>query len=441
MARTNPLTIFLLCLHLVLGQNYSTNIESTPTILNTTTEPTPVTYEYVIRLIFGLENEKVSTFLLDTIFNNSNNITTTDIISLYSLDYLTLSSTNDILKELHYKPSKALSIDGLEKYLSDFGIDFKDLYKAVFITHLKLTGFPLRNFFIDLGVNIEDFANAIYFGEPDPFEVFKKGNFSEKNLDTALEKLSKTKDDLFEACKIEILNNVRSKSTEEFLNILKTHNFDRVEAMNLWKYLELDLESVERVTVFADLLDQIKFNLENTSYLGILSANKVAINKEIYKNIKEKMELSKIFAQSIYDNTTVELKEEKPYYENIVTLSLETDNFTTFIQVATTNKDLEHCQIITLENDTLISQYVEKVTNKNDTLEVSREDFNITSLIPGSPLICDNKVYGLAKEINNDEIVFDAFIVDSGAINIVFSPFLFVCLFVILLFIYNCDIL
>ncbi|CAG9857419.1 unnamed protein product [Phyllotreta striolata] len=425
----NILPVLLLCLlHQVQGQTHNTT-----TTTNATTPAPEETFEYLVKFVFGLETEKIPGYLLDTIFNGSANTTTEDMIALYGLQNVNLSATVEVLERLRYDTSRIFSIDGLSVYLSQFRVGFKDFYNSVLMGNLGITGLPLRNFLVAFGVRTGDFSDAMTFGEPDPWEVFKRGTFNETTLEMALGAINRTRNELFEACRDHALDIVRSKSRREFLEILKSHNFDRVEAKNLWDIMELDVENVENVTAFKDLLDNIKLTLENSTFLGVLTGKRVAVNKDVYSSIKEELELSKMYAQSPYDNTTVEVTIDKPHYKDIVTFSLEEDNFTTFIEAATSDRNLDNCVFVTLENEAVVHRQVESAVKEEDGFEVEAGDLNITDLMPGSPLVCGNKVYGLAKEIDDDRVIFDGFGIDSGSMMAVLNPVLvLVCLMVYL---------
>ncbi|XP_057669922.1 uncharacterized protein LOC130902107 [Diorhabda carinulata] len=377
------------------------------------------TFEYIIKLVFGLENEKVPSYLVNWIYENSNDVTPNDIISLYSINNWNLSTTTRVLEELGYNPHHFFSVDGLENILMELKLDFKNFYDTIFFRKLGVSGIQLRNFLKNLDINTNDFSNAMTYGEGDPLEIFKKGNFSEENFQNGLQDMDKSKEELFEACKEEILLSVSTKTTNEIITVLNKYGFNKEKALKLWNFTNINIEDVNNIVVFSDLLDEFKFNLDNITYLGIFINKSIAINQIVLENIKNNMRLCKLFAQKLSDyNATVEIMNmPKSYNQQIVTLPVvNRDNFTTNpAEISATITDLHNCTFITVENDAPIYQKVQNIVINDLNLQVNLDLLNISKLVLGSPLICDNKVYGLAKNVEDGNVVFDTFVVEPSS--------------------------
>lgn len=388
---------------------------------NITASPSPLlpeeNFEYIIKLVFGLENEKVPEYLVNWIYENSNDVTPSDIIALYSIGNVNLSTTTRILEELGYNPYNFFGVVGLENILMDLKLDFKNFYNTIFFNTLNVTGIELRNFLQKLDINTNDFSNAMTYGEGNPLEIFKKGNFSEGNVQNGLQDINKTKEELFEACKEEILLSVATKTTTEMITILNKYNFDNKKALQLWNFTKINIEDVNNITVFSNLLVDLKFSLDNITYLGIFINKSIAINEIVLDNIENHLRLCKLFAQKLTkNNATVEIINTPTLYNKqiIILPTVNSNNFTNPAEISTTTTDLYNCTFVTVENGTFTYQQVQKVVINDLRLQISSEFLNISELILGSPLICDNKVYGLAKDIDEGNVIFDTFVVEKG---------------------------
>ncbi|XP_072388501.1 uncharacterized protein [Diabrotica undecimpunctata] len=435
MAQLNTvLPVLLFIVSVVWCQPTSVPVNQTATpIKSTTVSPAiPEKYEYIVKLLFGLENEKIPEFIVHAIYDG-NFTTPADLIMLYDIGNISLARTVEVLQKLKYNPSNVLSMKGVETILDDLNVRFKNFYNTIFLEKLNISGVHLRNFLQALNINTAEFSEAMTYGDEDPLVIFKKGNFSATSFQNALNIINATEDEFYSVCRDEIFRIVISgNSTSDVLSNLKTYKFDQREALQLWKIMNLTGENVENVPVFADLLTSLEDSLKDTTYLGVVTSNvQVGINEGVYDDIKDKMKLAKLYAQSIYNNNTAALISEKSDFTDLVTFKVQNHNFTKYAQIATTKKDLTNCVFVTVNNGTVISTKIEIARYRDSEIRV---ELNLTQLIQGSPLICDNKVYGLAKEIDDGDIIFDTFKVnsDKSAVDTnVLSTYLAILCFVV----------
>ncbi|XP_028138415.1 uncharacterized protein LOC114332837 [Diabrotica virgifera virgifera] len=418
MAKINTaLAVLLFIVSVAWCQPTSVPVNQTSPPVQSTTSTTvppsiPEKYEYIVKLLFGLENEKIPEFIVKAIYD-ANFATPADLIMLYDVGNISLAQTVEVLQKLKYDPSNVLSMKGLETILDDLNVKFKNFYNTIFLEKLNISGVQLRNFLQALNINTAEFSEAMTYGDEDPLVIFKKGNFSSANFQKALNTINETEEKFYSVCRQEIFQIVITQnSTSDVLSNLKKYHFDQREALQLWKIMNVTEENVESVPVFADLLTSLEDSLKDTTYLGVITSNtQVGINEAVYDDIKDKLKMAKLYAQSIYNNNnTVALVPEKSEFTDLVTFKVQNHNFTEHAQIATTKKDLTNCLFVTVNNGTVISTKVDVARYRDSEIKV---ELNLTQLIQGSPLICDKKVYGLAKEIDEGDIVFDTFNVDS----------------------------
>ncbi|KAG5895535.1 hypothetical protein JTB14_010679 [Gonioctena quinquepunctata] len=432
-SKRSLLLAVLLC---PLAPIFCQNITAIPNSQNSTTDPTPQSppnYDYLVKLLFNIQETKVPAFLIDTIYTNSSakSIAVNDVLQLFGIGNLSLPSTTDALTALDIQPEKVLSMTGLETFLNELNINFREFYTQIFSVKLNISGIALRNFIIALSIDEKEFSSAMSYNDPDPLEEFKKGNFSRASLESALNGTGNTVEDLFVACREELFFKARNLETEEVVGILTRYNFAQTQVNKLWKYLNLTMNDVYNISVFSNILEDTIVKLNENSYLGVvLSQRSIAINKKVYETWKGQT-ISKMFAQTIDNSSTLKIEEKllSPDFDNIVILKTNgTYDNSSIVQWAATAEDLKNCIFITLENDSVIMENIEDAKNVYPYFEV-RSNVSRTDLVLGSPLVCQNIVYGLAREVQEmNSVIFDAFAKlpysSSGLTNIVFSRYL-----------------
>ncbi|XP_074029821.1 uncharacterized protein [Leptinotarsa decemlineata] len=427
--------VILLC---AFSQNWCQNSTDLPMQGNSTTELIPTqspnmtntkNYDYLMKVLFNIQENKIADFLVNTTFTNmpKNVITVSDIVQLYGLGNISLCSTNAALVTLNINPANLLSINGLEVILKEFQITFKNFYEEIFSIKLNISGLPLRNFITALGINNGEFTSAMSYNDPDPFEEFKKGNFSKESIDAALNGTGKTLEDLFAACRDMFLSKVVTLETDELLEVFKKYDFAQEKAVQLWHYLNISTEDVNAIPVFENLLAQAIYELNQKTYLGVLMKERsIAINKKVFDLWKNRP-MSKIYAQSIDKSITLEIEQKQlpSRFNNIIILGINGIYNGAIADVGTTPKLIRNCTFITLQNGTVVSMDVHVANYVFPNFEIT-SNLTEAEFVVGSPLICQNEIYGLAAELlESDTVVFESFIIKphmtSSALSKVFN--------------------
>ncbi|KAJ8932150.1 hypothetical protein NQ314_014934 [Rhamnusium bicolor] len=210
------------------------------------------TYDYIIEIGFKLNEEKVPEYLIDIIYDEAPKraVTTNDVFSLYGLKTINLTTTLDFLSQLNIPSEDIFSLDGFDKFLAELTVDFKEFYNRVIIGKLNITGNPLRDALESLNIDVNNFSMGMAYGNPDPYEEFKKGNYSKECVESALQKSNRTFDELFIASRDEFLSKALTLEIKRIIESLLKYGFHKPKALELWKALNLTVENVYKVPVF-----------------------------------------------------------------------------------------------------------------------------------------------------------------------------------------------
>ncbi|KAJ8955663.1 hypothetical protein NQ318_008532 [Aromia moschata] len=402
------------------------------TISSSSTEspsvPVKPTYDFVVEIGFNLNEDKMPEYIVDIIYDNSTekSITVDDILSLYELKTIELDNIIEVFDSLGIQSQNVFSLDGFDKFLTETRLDFKEFYNKVIIGRLNITGYPLRDLLVALEIDINTFSMSMAYGDPDPYEVFKKGNFTKEAVDTALEKAGTTLEELFLACRDEFLSKATDINTENIIGSLLKYNFDKVKALKLWNVLYLNMENVYRVPAFKQLLSDLSRELNQNPLLGVLtSPNNITINRKAYETWRSEKDIVTLYVESISHKFILQITDTvDTELDNILILkSIAIEPYDEvalpYVEIGKSSGELVNCKFVTVLNGTLLINDVAVVTNHGTYLQMPKN--NITELIPGSPLICHEKLYGIAREIKSAEIILDAF---SGISRLIVNMYL-----------------
>lgn len=429
--------LFLICL---IQVNSIHSIPSEVTTFSTTSLPasagTTGIYDYLVQIAFNLVEEKIPEYLVNIIYDQSP-VTTRDIVTLYRLETIDRTTTLDFLWKLNISIETVFSVDSLDKFLTELKIDFKGFYNTVIINKLNVTGIPLRDLLTTLNIDTYNFSTGMAYGDPDPYEEFKKGNYTYETLVSALEKTNKTLDDLFEACRDMFVTQALTLDSKHIVSSLGKYGFGKRKALDLWRVLGLTMENVYAVSSLKNLLDEFEKKLNNVPNLGVRTAmNGITINKKVYDtwNSDDPIQpyaefVSSKFRLKIIDEVDTEL-------DNIILLRaavLESQvEHTAYIAKGIATGNIKNCQFITLDRNVIVTINVTDAVNNASYIQIPKG--NITDLVLGSPLVCNGRVYGLAREISGDEIVLDSF---SGVTKIFLNGYLYSVAIIVYVYVYS----
>ncbi|KAJ8979035.1 hypothetical protein NQ317_005139 [Molorchus minor] len=331
------------------------DVTESTTSVYTSESPSGPSYDYVVEIGFNLNEENVPEYVVRIIYENSTekSITTDDVLDLYGLKNIELNEILDYFDKLNIQSNRIFSLDGFDKFLTELRIDFKEFYNRVLIGRLNITGYPLRDLLVTLEVDINNFSMGMAYGDPDPYEVFKKGNFSKYSVESGLQTGGRTLEDLFLACRDEFLMKAATLETSKIVDSLSKYNFDQSKSLELWSQIGLTMENVYKVPSFKRLLNDLSRELNKVPSLGVLTGpNNITINRKLYETWQNK--------EHFYVDDT-EL--DQILLLNVVLIEPNEDDLP-YIDIGTASNNLINCKFITLNNGTVVIRDIAMAVNE-----------------------------------------------------------------------------
>nr|CAI5862176.1 unnamed protein product [Callosobruchus analis] len=385
-------------------------------------EPPVTNYDYIVKFILNMDESKVPYYIVNGIYSNrfEGNITVDDVIDLYRIRQLSLDQAKLVLNSLDVRTSTVFSEDTFEMIMKELKLDFITFYTNVFLTTFGTTGEPLRRFLEILDIDLTAFTSAIVLGIGDPLDVVKGGNFT--NLEPALKEIGKTPNDLYKASMNTFADAAIKLPLREFVTILNKNGLTEAKALSLWNTIGIDIRDIYLNQDFNKLLLETNMDLRKEVVGVLIGDNRIVTDINVGLFLKQAKQISRIQATTL--NNTVELKDIKPAhssFESMAVLDFQSEHNTSHISYGMLDKTVENCTFITLRNDTLVSEIVIPVDKKTH-IEIESKTAS-DYVIPGSPLVCDHKVYGLARESGHSSgvIVLDNFREITSNANILSS--------------------
>lgn len=371
---------------------------------------------YLVRISAVIDDLQVPEYLTNIIINRSStyNIRSDDVLSLWGLKTVNISDFERILSSLNISSSSVFSLNAFESFLTELQLNFNEIYSNI-VKEMAIDPSVQLTFLESIGVNSFSFSFALQFS--DSFVEFKKGNFSKDLFVTALKTINITSGQLFESCRNQIINGILRKSPEDNFLILQKYGIDAKKISMLGKTLVVDASRPNQIPVFENLLRKVLWEIDHASPLAILVRyNQVIINKRISDMFLDKP--IKIVAQDLdYNNTWPVLNTQNSTMPDIMLLSLEKTHSPSdpkrYATLASTKNSLENCIFFSVDNNrTKIFEIVSSVENTGGLLKFNSSLFS-SDVSMGSPLVCANKVYGLAEEVSAGVVTLKAFIVEG----------------------------
>ncbi|CAH1967477.1 unnamed protein product [Acanthoscelides obtectus] len=395
-------------------------------------EPPITSYDYIVKFTINMDENKVPYYIVNGIYNRfEGNVTVDDVIQLYRIRQLSLNQAKLVLNSMDVPTDTVFSGDTFETVLKDLRLDFTTFYSNVFLLSFGTSGEPLRIFLETLDIDLPAFTSSIVLGMGDPLDVIKQGNFS--NLEPALNEIGKTPNDLYKASMNTFADAAVKLSLREFVEILKKNGLTEAKALILWNTIGIDVRDIYLNQDFNKLLLETNMDLRKDVVGVLIGNNSIVTDINVGIFLKEAKQISRIEAKPL--NDTLELKDIKPAYssfESLAVLNFQSEHNTSYISYGMLNGKEENCTFITLRNDTIVTEIVTPVDKKTHVEIESKMPSEY--VIPGSPLVCDDKVYGLARDNGHSSgiVILDNFREITSGTNMLSS-----CLVVLIIGIIN----
>lgn len=403
------------------GQNIEVN-RKMKTINNSGIKIDTKPPDYLMRISSVIEDSKVPEFLSNVIPTKSSghNISTDDFLTLYGMKTISFTEFKTILSSLNISTSSVFSEIVLENILTDFGINFNKFYANI-MKDLQLTQKEKLKLLQTLGIDPKSFSFNLEFG--DAFVDFKKGNVFKGDFLMALKSVNKTVIQIFDTCRKEIINAIVNKSIEQIFDALQKLGLDRSKLTFALRAFKVDSSKARKIKSIDKLLNDLVLEIENNSPLGVLVRyDKVITNRKIEDMFNNRP--LNITVQHLYENS----KDVVVIVQNTKLLDIVSLDFNktaapkdnnTYAITASTKEALKNCVFFSLDaKKSIVFEIPEKIENNGRFLRFNSTKFS-SKVSVGSPLVCYNKVYGLAENVLEGVVTLQALIkIDTGERNV-----------------------
>lgn len=351
---------------------------------------------------------------------HNHNITLKDVIEVTKMDTYSFTFINGLLERFDIHPEEFITVESLESAFNALNISILSIYKELvtkgFVPDAKKNVPEILDV---LGIDQAEFNNIILYGsDADLFKLLKSSNITGEGVKSAFNIIGKTPSDFYDFIRPSIFAQIKLYSLDTLLYQL--HQFDIGEkqlkdVLEAFEVAPNDLYGVESFrAAFEQFVDEI--NKEYT--IGVLYSNsEVATANSVLKKIGEYQYSIGVSAAAVDTSTTYPVSEFKlfddqcsftPLILNVGALSGR--NPAVVADSYNTTHLLGNCKYITTDGSLLL---VEEVTSAhNHKVDLKVELSNIELYKVGSPLFCDDKLFGLAEERKDNSVGFRTFYCD-----------------------------
>ncbi|CAG9764456.1 unnamed protein product [Ceutorhynchus assimilis] len=368
--------------------------------------------DYLVQLLFSISEARLPNYLVDVIYNRpvQKGISVDAVLGLYQIRNVSLNTTQSILNELDITQSRVFSINGFNYTLETFNWTFTNFYNTL-VSRINLSGLPLRNALRQLNIDDAQFSAGIAYGDPDPWQEFIRGNFTQVNMELACAEAGITLEQLWQGVRDLFILNLETFQIEDFIRLLLNHDITQRHALIIWSAIPVTLEHVYSLHLYNDIIGNFSERLNNQTSLGVItSLQGMVTHRAIHDLFKEERELLIIQAQTLLTRTILTVGNiNDTIYRNLVVLELSQDvspNLTV-IPVTNRNADVTNCDYVTFQNNNILTVNVPTANFTNETYVIPTSVIN--NVVPGSALVCNQTVHALVRGVVGDAIVADAF--------------------------------
>ncbi|XP_050306181.1 uncharacterized protein LOC126743231 [Anthonomus grandis grandis] len=377
------------------------------------TQEASLSQDYLTRILLNISEARIPNYLINVIYDRpvEKSISAQAVLTLYQANTTNLTFAEHVLQSWNVSNSQVFSINGFYYTMNLFNWTFTNFYNTA-INRLGLSGAPLRNGLVALNINVNEFSAGIAYGEPDPWQEFIKGNFSRENLEVACSAAGITLEALWEVVRDLFINDLITFQVEDFVRLLLNHNIQKQHALIMWNSIPITLEHVYSIPLYSEIISNFSSRVSQQNALGVLISNRdVVVHRTLQEFFEAERELLDIHAETVITRTSLLIGEvNTTIYNNLVVLRHNVDTpFTnlTAITVASENSNLTNCSYVTFQNNNVMTVNVPLAIYDNDSYILPRSV--VQNVIPGSALVCNVTVYGLARGAENGHIVVDPF--------------------------------
>ncbi|XP_066262785.1 uncharacterized protein [Euwallacea similis] len=370
-----------------------------------------ISQDFLTQLQFSVNESNIPNYIVHTIYGHSseNNITTQNILNLYSTSSISLATAENILDRLNIERSQVLSLEGLNYTLDLFNITFTTFYNTI-IDDLNVR--QKQDYFLPLlQIDTSKFYSTLISGG-DTWAEFSKGNFTRANIEVAAEEAGVTLEKIWTNTTKQFEPSLLSYEVGSFIDLLKSHELGETEALAIWEVVPISNQQVYSMPIFEGIIKQALARANNQSVFGSITGEReLIIHRNIYDQFGHDRRVLTIRATTVVSKTILGIDEfNVTGYRSFVTLRhTPITELTSLVIVKTAeqNIDLVNCSYVAPYLDGVIILEVPSATyNKDYTYSVP---LTVDRVVAGSALVCNDTLYGLAREAVEGGVLVDAF--------------------------------
>lgn len=405
-----------------------TAINNITQVIETTTEYVlPIDTSSILLIKFDLKDESVNQVASQIIYNaTSTNITVNDLVELTQAETLNLTVINEALDQLDLTSTDLFDFGSLETAFTELNISALTVYRKLLDEFIPDPRQNVPRLLDTFEIDQSNFNDVILYGtDADLFTILKSANFSEENVQQAFNAiLGKTPSDLYDFVKPLIFPRIRVYSIERLLEIVKKSELTPKHFEDVLDVFRVSRARYDEVPVFkASLNDYIKAINNLELYGTLVNWNNIATVNLVYNRYQHLKSVANMYVETIatprinYKVANIEAYSDDCLYGPVI-VNFEGNYKGRTIEITedypADNHHVHGCYYVVTTatgGGVLISEKLTHVHYKQFSLiaDVS----NTTEFKTGSPLICNNQLYGVAEDINKGRIGFRSFNCDG----------------------------
>ncbi|XP_066142791.1 uncharacterized protein [Euwallacea fornicatus] len=367
--------------------------------------------DFLTRLQFSVNESSVPNYIVHVIYGHlsQHNVTTQNILNLYSTSSISLVTAENILDQLNIEHSQVFSPKGLNYTLDLLNITFTTFYNTI-IDDLNVRT-KQDNFLPLLQIDKFNFYSAL-ISDGDVWSEFSKGNFTRENIEAAAQVAGVTLENVWTNTTKQLEPSFLNYEVESFVNLLKSHGVGETEALVIWKAIPISNQQVYSMPIFDGMVKQVLARARSQSVFGsITGESELIIHRNVYDQFRDDWRILTLMATTVMSKTLLGIDSiNVTGYRSFVTLHYTPITELTslvIIKIAEQNTNLVNCSFVAPFLDGIVILAVPSATyNKDYTYSVP---LTVDEVTIGSALVCNDTLYGLAREAVQGGVLVDAF--------------------------------
>lgn len=381
----------------------------------------PINASYLSSVKYHIKDEGFQDVAAFIIANNASlyNISLQDLLEVTDIENKNLSEISTVLDSFDLTSDDVFNIENIETTFDELNISLFMMYSQMRVSFIPnpSTNIPLLQ--EQLGIDKAQFDSTILYGNDSTlFRVLKESNFSSENIQKAFAIINKTPSDLYAFVKPYVFEKVKYYPFERLVEVSEEQGINANHVRDLLQALDVTPNKYLAVPAFKNAFDDFAQIINNVEILAtrlnnaqLVSVNKVATKWRNVRNIADLYVEPLDGSDTKFKIATLDAFNDDCLYGPVV---LEPENYTFSADVEVAQNYSTHhisdCKYVTVIDNNLIEESIPTV--HNNKLNIIADFPNATLFKVGSPLFCLGKLYGIAEELNGNQIGFRTFYCD-----------------------------